>query len=226
MKSPWDLSSKRRAAGGGGWLRRTAAPALLLLPYRRDARLPGHRLLSWVRSWAGRWKWPPAPVQARFPSQGKAGRGLQSRFSFASSVSVAADGFAQGLQSAPECQDGMGALLLLALMELIRSILAYLKVFWAPKRWKSICSSWFWPRVPVQTRPNLPLAQITGGIRIYSIFQRGVVQHLNYCWPLKIQQRLPQDASAAPSGWRDLSAERSEGEQVLAYQLITTVPRP
>lgn len=69
------------------------------------------------------------------------------------SISVEADGFAQGLQSAPRCQNGMGALLLWAVTELIRSILEYLKVFWAPNHWNL--------GVPVQTRPNLPLAQIT-----------------------------------------------------------------
>lgn len=72
------------------------------------------------------------------------------------------------------------------------------------------------PGVPAQTRPNLPLARITSSTRIYSIFQRGVVQQLNCCWPLKTRQRLPRDAArAALSGWCDLSAGRSEVSKFL-----------
>lgn len=67
--------------------------------------------------------------------------------------------------------------------------------------------------------------QHSGGVT-YSIFQSGVVQRLNCCWPLKTWQKLPRDANTAPFGWCDLSAELPEGEQVLAYQLITMVLCP
>lgn len=151
---------------------------------------------------------------------------LQFHSPFTISISVEADGFAQGLQSAPEPQNGMGTLLLLAVRELIRSSLVHLKVFWAHNCWKSAWSSWFMrfrcPRV-VQTHHPFGTDHPQ---RIYSTSQREVVQQLNRCWPLKTQQRLPGDASVAPRGWRDLSVELSGVSQVLTYELMATVPCP
>lgn len=114
---------------------------------------------------------------------------LQFHSSFTSSISMEADGFAQGLQSAPEPQNGMGTLLLLAVRELIRSSLVHLKVFWAPNCWKSAWSSWFmWFQCPRVDHPFGADHQRS----IYSTSQREVVQQLDRCWPLKTQQRPPE----------------------------------
>lgn len=122
--------------------------------------------------------------------------GLQSCFLFANSISIEGDGFAQGLQSAPERQNGMGAFLLLAATELIRSILVYLKVFWAPNHWKSIWSTWFVrPRCPCADKTQ-PLWHRSPAALASILSSREELCNTLIAVGLKMQQRLPRDANA------------------------------
>lgn len=177
-------------------------------------------MLSWVRSWAWGWKWPPAPVKARLPSHGRGERVVVPLLVCHQHLCVSR-WFCPGLvvsSSVPKWDGGTPAL---GCHGVDQEHLGVSKGFLGTQPLE--------PRCPCADKTQPPFGidhqQHSGGVT-YSFFQSGVVQRLNCCWPLKTWQKLPRDANAAPFGWCDLSAELPEGEQVLAYQLITMVPCP
>lgn len=135
-----EVTSWTFLGGGGSLLQRTFPPPLLLSCrtscWRAQVALAGQKL-----GWGGG-NGLLLPYKHDFLP--KIGEGeLQSHSLFPNSISVEVNGFAQGLQSAPECWNGVGAVLLLAVRELIGSILANLNASRAPSCFSSIWSGRF-----------------------------------------------------------------------------------